>query len=185
MARYFSALVLAAMMLAVPPAAQASSLNKKTEADIGRAISIALPLAAYGISYAHDDDWAGMEELSTVTGLTVGAALLTREFVRKRSPDGSSDRSFPSIEAALATPAEGYLWRRYGWEYGLPAFVLSHGASLLLDDAGKHRFVDGLAVTAVAAVLNWGITTEYHDYRWSYGASVDANGVFVGIHVAM
>ena len=185
MARYLSALVLAAMMLALPQAAQASSLNKKTEADIGRGISIALPVAAYTISYLHHEDWTGMKELTAVTALTVGSAFLAREFIKKRSPDGSTDRSFPSMEAALSAPSSGYLWRRYGWQYGLPALVLSQGANLLLDNAGKHRIVDGLAVTAVAAILNWGITTEYHGYRWSYGAYADSHGAFVGMHVAL
>ncbi|HEY7976690.1 MAG TPA: hypothetical protein VID67_00740 [Rhizomicrobium sp.] len=178
---FFAAIV---AVFALGNAAEASSLNKKTEADIGRGISIALPVAAYTISYMHHEDWTGMKELTAVTALTVGSAFLAREFIKKRSPDGSTDRSFPSMEAAFSAPSSGYLWRRYGWQYGLPALVLSQGANLLLDDAGKHRIVDGLAVTAVAAILNWGITTKYHGYQWSYGAYSDGNGAFVGMKMA-
>ena len=125
-----------------------------------------------------------MKELTAVTALTVGSAFLAREFIKKRSPDGSTDRSFPSMEAALSAPSSGYLWRRYGWEYGLPALALSQGANLLLDDAGKHRILDGLAVTAVAAVLNWGITTPYYR-NWSYGAYVNKDGAFVTVRMAL
>lgn len=183
--RYCAAVLAAAAAFSVCAGAHASSLNKKTEADVGRAISIALPVAAYGISYLHHEDWTGMKELTVVTVATIGTTFLAREFIHRRSPDGSTDRSFPSMEAALSAPSSGYLWRRYGWEYGLPALVLSQGANLLLDDAGKHRILDGLAVTAVAAILNWGITTEYRGYRWSYGAYADANGAFVGMRVAL
>ncbi|HSM95368.1 MAG TPA: hypothetical protein VLT91_04940 [Rhizomicrobium sp.] len=164
--------------------AEASSLSKKTEADVGRGISIALPVAAYTISYLHHEDWTGMKELSVVTAATIGATFLTREFIHKRSPDGSTDRSFPSMEAAVSAPSSGYLWRRYGWQYGLPALALSQGANLLLDDAGKHRVLDGLAVTAVAAILNWGITTRYHR-DWSYGAYVNKDGAFVAVRMAL
>ncbi|HWA31148.1 MAG TPA: hypothetical protein VG867_08615, partial [Rhizomicrobium sp.] len=72
---FFAALV---ALFALGNAAGASSLNKKTEADIGRGISIALPVAAYTISYLHDEDWVGMEELTVVTGATVGTVLLAR-----------------------------------------------------------------------------------------------------------
>ncbi|MBS0272836.1 MAG: hypothetical protein JSR55_00210 [Proteobacteria bacterium] len=178
---FFAAL---AAVLALGNAAEASSLNKKTEADIGRGISIALPVAAYSIAYLHHEDWTGMKELTAVTMLTVGSAFLAHEFIKRRSPDGSTDRSFPSMEAALSAPSSGYLWQRYGWQYGLPALVLSQGANLLLDDAGKHRIWDGFAVTAAAAVLNWGITTPYHE-SWSYGACVNRDGAFVTVGMAL
>ena len=182
--RFYSAGLVAAGSLVFGASADASSLNKKTEADVGRAISIALPVAAYTITYLHHEDWTGMKELTVVTAATIGTTLLARSFIHRPSPDGSTSRSFPSMEAAISAPSSGYLWRRYGWQYGLPALVISQGANLLLDDAGKHRIVDGLAVTAVAAILNWGITTKYHGYQWSYGAYSDGNGAFVGMKMA-
>ncbi|HEY2032436.1 MAG TPA: hypothetical protein VGH02_01985 [Rhizomicrobium sp.] len=182
--RYRGAVLTIGLALGMSASADASSLNKKTEANLGRGISIALPVAAYTISYLHHEDWTGMKELTVVTAATIGTTFLAREFIRKPSPDGSTSRSFPSLEASWSAPSGGYLWRRYGWEYGLPALVVSQGANLLLDDAGKHRILDGLAVTAIAAVLNWGITTPYRQNNWSYGAYADSHGAFLAVQMA-
>jgi hypothetical protein len=170
-----------AMFAALPPsAAQAAIASKNTEKAAGDAIAYSLPVAALTITFLHDDDWTGVKEYSFVAAATMGTTLLIRQFVRKTSPDGSTDRSFPSIEAAVGSPAGSYLWRRYGWQYGIPAFLLEQGASFLLDRAGKHRLVDGLAVTALSAGFSWMAVTTYHK-RFDYGAYTDGNGgVFVG-----
>lgn len=67
----------------------------------------------------------------------------------------------------------------------MPALIVAQGANLLLDNAGKHRLIDGLAVTVLAAGFNWGITTRYQRRDLYYGAYATADGVYVGLKMQM
>src|SRR5690348_5341374 len=102
------------------PAAAATTSNIETA---GKAVALALPLVAVGISLGHHEDWDGVAELGVSTAATLGAAYLLGHVVREQRPDHSDFHSFPSDTAALAYAPADYLWARYGWQYGLPAYA--------------------------------------------------------------
>jgi membrane-associated phospholipid phosphatase len=89
---------------------------------IGVDVAIVLPVLAGGVSIA-ESDWNGLGELALDTTATVGTAYLLKYVVHERRPNGADDQSFPSDTAALAFAPAQYLWERYGWEYGLPAYA--------------------------------------------------------------
>src|SRR6185312_10960536 len=100
---------------AFAPVAQASD-------NAGKAVAIALPIAAGGIALLHHRDWQGVSQLGIDTALTVGTVLALKQFVREQRPDHSDFRSFPSLTTAVAFAPASFLWRRYGWQYGAPAY---------------------------------------------------------------
>lgn len=147
------ALLLAlAPLLALPGTALAAPLSSRQKAieTVGTGVSIALPVIAAGITlYKHDRK--GLFELAAETVLTVGTAYALKNIVRERRPDGSDWQSFPSDTTALSASGSTYLWRRYGWEYGLPAFAASQFVSYSRVQADKHHWYDTLASSAIAA----------------------------------
>lgn len=153
---------MAALMLAplLPGAAQAAPLSstKKNIETVGTGVAIALPLIAGAISY-RKHDWKGMAQLTTETLLTVGTAYALKNIVRERRPDGSDYQSFPSDTTALAASGSSYLWGRYGWEYGLPAFAATQFVSYSRVQAKKHHWYDTLASSAIAAGYGYVLTT--------------------------
>ena len=88
----------------------------------GTAVAIALPLTAAGIALWKGDG-TGVKQLTEVTALTVGTAFLLKYAIHEERPDHSDDHSFPSETSALAFAPAQFLWDRYGWEYGLPAYA--------------------------------------------------------------
>ena len=55
---------------------------------------------------------------------TVGTAWALKHVVREQRPDHSDFQSFPSDTAALAfAPGASFLWDRYGWQVGVPAYA--------------------------------------------------------------
>jgi membrane-associated phospholipid phosphatase len=133
----------------------------------GTAVAIALPVAAAGIT-AYKKDWKGTAQLLVVTTLTVGTAYglkhLVREcrpFAKPCSPGGSNWDSFPSDTTALASAPAGFLWARYGWQYGVPAFLASSFVGYSRVDAKKHNWWDTLASTGISIAYNGLITTRY------------------------
>ena len=148
--------LLSGLSVLVPGAASASTIE-----NAGVAVAVALPVAAGGISVVKDD-WTGVAQLVVDTGLTVGTAYGLKQIVHEERPDGSDNQSFPSDTAALAFAPAAYLWDRYGWEYGLPAYAAAAFVGYSRVEAKKHHWYDVLASAGIAWGYSRLITTEFH-----------------------
>lgn len=126
----------------------------------GTAIAVGLPIVAGGISVVKDD-WTGVAQLVVDTGLTVGTAYGLKQIVHEQRPDHSDFQSFPSDTAALAFAPAAYLWDRYGWEYGAPAYAAAAFVGWSRVDAKKHHWWDVVASAGIAWTYSRLITTEF------------------------
>ena len=151
--------VLAAVLLCLGDQGAAAKENK-TITTAGTGIAIALPVIAAGIT-AYKQDWTGTAELAATTIGTVGTAFALKQIVRSRRPDGRDYKSFPSDPTALAASGSSFLFRRYGWQYGLPAFAASQFVSYSRVQANKHRWYDTLASSALALGYASLLTTRF------------------------
>jgi membrane-associated phospholipid phosphatase len=146
----------------------------------GTAVAIALPLFAGGYA-AYKHDWTGVAELSVDTLATVGTAFALKQIVREKRPDGSDFKSFPSDTAALAFAPAQFLWDRYGWEIGLPAYAAAGYAGWTRIDAKKHHWYDVAASAGFAFGFSKIFTTRYRAQGLRYGASVSLDGAYASL----
>jgi membrane-associated phospholipid phosphatase len=160
------------------PVVPLSSSEKRIET-IGTGVAIALPLFAGGISlYKHDR--IGIAQLTVETLLTVGTAYALKNIVREKRPDGSDYQSFPSETTALAASGSSYLWGRYGWKYGLPAFFATQFVSYSRVQAKQHHWYDTLASSVLAAGYGYVVTTPFkRRYNINTALSATPDGAFV------
>ena len=172
--RLFLALTLAVSLGA--PAAQAAGNKALTTS--GTMVAIALPVVAGGISI-YKDDWNGAAQLGLNTVLTVGTAFALKQVIRERRPDGSDWKSFPSDTTALAASGSSYLWKRYGWEYGLPAFAASQFVSFTRVDAKKHHWYDTLASSVIAIGYSQLVVSRYSKYNFYSSLEASPDGAMV------
>jgi hypothetical protein len=168
------------LALALPGAALASTNSGIDNA--GTVVAIALPVAAAGIS-GWKEDWVGLGDVTFETGAAVGTALLLKQFVREKRPDGSDFHSFPSDQAALAFTPAFYLWDRYGWEYGAPALAAATFVGFARVDSKEHHWWD----VATSAVIGLGydklVTTKFYPSENVYtGISATTKGGFVSFN---
>jgi len=151
--------------------------------NVGEGVAIALPLVAGGISvYKHD--WNGVGQLVLATGATVGTSLLLSHFVKEERPyckglPDCDDHAFPSDTSALAFAPAQYLWNRYGWEYGVPAYAAAGfvGASRVISK--EHSVLDVATSGVLSWAYNWAITSRYHAPDNVY------SGIYATPHSAM
>ncbi|MGH6888240.1 MAG: phosphatase PAP2 family protein [Rhizomicrobium sp.] len=158
-------------LLVLMVAAPASAETNVALANVGEGVAIALPFAAAGISYSKND-WQGIGELAFTTGATVGTALLLKQFVKEERPDYSDNRSFPSDTAALAFAPASYLWDRYGWEYGAPAYGAAIFTGYTRVASQEHHWWD----VATSAGIAWGYTflfTRHWHYAYNLNSSIE------------
>jgi membrane-associated phospholipid phosphatase len=138
--------------------------NHDTIETAGQIVAIALPVVAGGIS-AWKDDWTGVAQMLLVTGATVGTAYGLKHLVHEQRPDGSNDQSFPSDTAALAFAPANYLWDRYGWQYGVPAYAAAAFVGYSRVESKQHHWWDVAASATMAFGYSWLITTTYTPWR--------------------
>lgn len=169
MAKRTSFPVLAAPLLAILASNSAAASTNQSLGDVGTGVAVALPVVAAGISY-WKDDWQGIGQLALDTGATVGSALLIKQFVKEERPDYSDNRSFPSDTAALAFAPASYMWARYGWEYGVPAYAAATFVGYTRVATDEHHWWD----VAASAGIAWGWTFLFVD-RWHYAYNLNSD----------
>jgi membrane-associated phospholipid phosphatase len=157
----------------------------------GKAVAYAMPVFAGGVAI-YKKDWKGLVELSVTTALTYGTAYGIKQIVKSCRPyrkpcvhGGTGWDSFPSTTAAIASAPSSFLWNRYGWEWGLPAFVISKYPSYALQKSRKNKLVDGLASTAISWGYNTLLVDRYHKHWDQYaerGFYSDLDGDTEGVY---
>ena len=173
--RRFAALIVgwSTCLFAVVEGGEGHAAPSQTITTAGSGIAIALPIIAGGIS-VYKGDWTGVAQLTVETALTVGTAYALKNIVREQRPDGSDFHSFPSATTALSASGSSYLWGRYGWQYGLPAFVATQFVSYSRVQAKQHHWYDTLASSAIAAGYGYLITTPFQE-RYNIYSDLEAS----------
>lgn len=172
------AAIAASILLSTIPAAAKTS----TVETAGKAVAIALPIAAGGVSL-FKKDWNGLGELFLVTAATAATAYGLKYVVHEERPDHSDMKSFPSDQAALAFAPASYLWDRYGWRYGAPAYLAAGFVGYARVDAKRHHWWDVGASAGIAWLYSRIITTTYHPPHNFYSAlSATPHGAYISLH---
>jgi membrane-associated phospholipid phosphatase len=130
------------------------SSTRQTVRTTGDVVAVAIPAACL-ISTVVLKDWEGVKQ-GTFAGLSsVGVAFLLKEITNKERPDKSDDKSFPSMHATVSFTGAAFIQRRYGWQWGIPAYVAAGFVGWSRMYGKKHDGWD------VAAGTLLGITSAY------------------------
>lgn len=105
---------------------------------------------ALGVAIAkHDTEGLKQLGLSTATCLAVNYGL--ELCIRKDRPDGSGHHAFPSTHTAVAFNGSTFLMKRYGWQWGVPAYVVSSFVAWGRVHTDRHDWWDALGGAAIGA----------------------------------
>ena len=154
--RLFS-LCLVIMLLSFTVNAQMQSLsvsrrNVRTSTDI---VNIGMASATVaGLLITHD--WEGLKQGTLPAATAVGVSYALKYAIKKDRPDHSDTHSFPSNHAAVAFTNAGFLMRRYGWKFGMPAYALACYTAWGRTYARRHDMgvvASGAAIGSAAAYI--------------------------------
>lgn len=133
-----------AFTVASPRAAHAGDAFT-TYGDVGR---YALPVGAAALA-ALTDDTEGLKQLVFSGAVTMGTTYGLKYAVNDTRPNGGA-RSFPSGHTSFAFTGAAYVYKRYGWKWGVPAEIAAAAVAYSRVDANAHRWRDVLASAALA-----------------------------------
>lgn len=130
-------------------------------------VTLLLPVTTYGIAkYKDDGDGEGQFLRSTAVTLLLNTSLRVafNETDWGTRPNGSP-YGFPSGHAAFVTSSAAFLQDRFGWKYGVPAYVLVGYVSYVRVDTDHHRWRDiGVAVALAMGVSRLFVTPHDATY---------------------
>ena len=168
---------LAAIILLLAAAQGATAASSES---LGTDVAIALPVIAGGITLARED-WKGAAQLTADTVATVGVAYALKHIIREQRPDKSDFKSMPSDTSALGFAPAQFLWDRYGWQYGVPAYAAATFVAWSRVDAQKHHWYDVTASAALAFGVSKIFTTRYQPRGLSYDVTPTDGGVYASL----
>ena len=146
----------------------------ETTGDIG---SVAVPLAAAVMTLAKNDK-EGTAQFTKSFIATMAATYGLRYSVEENRPNGH-DQSFPSAHTSSAFAGAAFIQMRYGWRYGIPAYIVSSVVGYSRIDAKEHWTHDVLASAAIAIASNIVFTKRFEDVRIIPAVSLSYLGVVV------
>lgn len=141
----------------------------------GDIIQYVLPVSAVGVSVAHRDSW-GLAEFGASAGVTLAATYGLKYAVTERRPNGGS-QSFPSGHSSISFASAEYLRKRYGWEYGVPAYALASFVAYSRVEARQHHPHDVVAGAAIGILSSYIFTRPYLGWHVQAEASPDYYGL--------
>lgn len=112
--------------------------------------AVLLPATALTLTLC-EKDWKGLLQGVETAAVTAGVTLLLKYTVKEWRPDHSNQHSFPSGHTAVSFATATYLQRRYGWKWGVPAYIVSTYVGWGRCFAKKHYWYDVLAGGAIGA----------------------------------
>lgn len=148
------------LVLFVAGSAFAGSDGVDTAGEVGRAL---IPATAAGITLVRKD-WEGAKQLAVSVLAAAAATEALKVAVRERRPDGG-ERSFPSGHASIAFAGASFLQARYGWTYGVPAYLAAAFVGYSRVEADEHWTKDVVAGAAIGIASGLIFTSRYRERR--------------------
>ncbi len=163
---------LATSVLAASPAVAAAHQGWKTAADVGQVGLVSLALGKSVV----EEDWKGVGQLGLSVGVAAGLTTGLKYALPEQRPDRSDDKSFPSGHTSTSFAAAGYLQKRYGWRWGLPATLAATVVGVARVESKDHHWYDvvvgAMLGEATAYLLSTPRDTDVKFLPWadSHGA---------------
>lgn len=148
-----------------------------TTTKTGNVMTFALPVAAMSVAACFKDG-EGAWELTKSGLITMSVNVALKYSVRARRPNGDP-YSFPSGHAAISFVSAEYLRKRYGWQYGVPAYVAATFVGYTRVRAHEHYFHDVAASAGIGIVTTYLMTTPYHGWHVQPEWSAQRRGVIL------
>ena len=154
---FLTALCLAVSIQAQEIAVTGSRKAVRTSGDVG---AILLPVAGL-TAILINKDWEGLKQGVFAGATTLGVTYALKYIVKKDRPDHSDNHSFPSMHTSVSFTAAAFIQRRYGWKWGLPAYVLSTYVGWSRVYGKKHDWWDVAAGAAIGVGSSYIFTRPF------------------------
>lgn len=144
----------------------------------GKVLPFALAATSLGvISLKHDGP--GMLQYGKSAALTLGVTYALKHSIQEERPNGKN-RSFPSGHTSTSFVSAEFLRKRYGWKYGLPAYVAASFVGYSRVESDNHYWHDVIAGAAIGIGSSYLFSEPYHGVAVALEGSGNYGGIRLG-----
>jgi membrane-associated phospholipid phosphatase len=144
----------------------------------GDILQYVLPGAAAGLIF-YNKDGKGTLEFGESAAVTLGATYGLKYAVNEKRPNGGN-YSFPSAHSSISFSAAEFMRKRYGWEYGIPAYAAASFVAYSRVESREHYAHDVIAGAGIGIVSSYIFTTPYKGWH----VQADTDGRYFGIRLS-
>lgn len=140
------------------------------------------PLVVLGTAIVENDK-QGLYMYAKGFLLNAAVTLALKEITNKERPNGNDLKSFPSGHTSATFQAAAYLQKRYGWSYGVPAYLVASYTGYSRVYAQKHFVEDVVAGAALGVLSSFIFTKKQKDSKSVFTFSKSKEGYYVSYYL--
>lgn len=129
----------------------------------GNYLQFFLPGATATLTLCHKDG-EGTLQLCESLLLSMGITYALKYSINEERPNGS-DYSFPSGHTSTSFSTAEFIRGRYGWGYGIPAYLLASFVGYSRVNVHEHYTHDVIAGAAIGIVSAYIFTKPFHGWQ--------------------
>jgi membrane-associated phospholipid phosphatase len=156
-----------------------STKAKATTEKAGTAIAVLLPALGLGNTVLFEEGNKGT--IQFVKSLVVSQVITfgLKAAINKARPNGECCKSFPSGHSSVSFMGAAFIEKRYGWKYGIPAYLAATFVAYSRVKSDKHYTVDVAAGAAIGIVSSYFFTVPYKGFQITPHANLGFYGVSI------
>ncbi len=144
----------------------------------GDVLVVVLPATAAGMTLIYKDG-EGALQFGESAALTLGVTYGLKYTVHETRPNGGS-YSFPSAYTSISFFSAEFMRKRYGWEYGVPAYIAATFVGYSRVESRQHYTWDVVAGAAIGFGSSYLFTQPYKGVQ----VQPEFNGKYHGIRLS-
>ncbi len=144
----------------------------------GEILQLVLPAGAAGLALSRHDH-EGLEQLAESGALTLAVTYGLKYTIPAKRPNGG-DHSFPSGHTSVSFASAEFIRERYGWNYGIPAYVIASFVGYSRVESNQHHTRDVLAGAVIGIGSSYLFTTPYK--AWNIRPAVTSSGYGISLN---
>ena len=137
-----------------------SAQNRKTIETTTDILMFITPVAGFAGSLAIGD-YQGTKQIIFSGAMNMAMTYALKYVIRKERPDHSDHHAFPSSHTSVSFQGASFIQRRYGWKFGLPAYLLSAYVGWGRTYAKKHDWWDIIGGAAIGTASSYIFTRPF------------------------
>ena len=161
-----------AMVAAADCGRLAAADNVQTAGDV---LMLVLPATAASLTLGHRDG-QGALQLGESLAVTLGVTYALKYSIDAKRPNGDG-QSFPSAHSSISFSAAEFMRKRYGWEYGVPAYAAASFVAYSRVESGQHHPQDVVAGAGIGILSSYIFTKPYKGWDVSVAGDTKSFGV--------
>ena len=124
-------------------------------------------------------DGEGAVQFGESAALTLGVTVGLKYAIDEERPNGGS-YSFPSLHSSISFSSAEFMRKRYGWQFGLPAYGIAAFVAYSRVESRQHYTHDVIAGAIIGIASSYIFTTPF----MGLDMKLDTDGRYWGVRLS-